>query len=44
MINYKIKPVKDMSIDELIGQVIMIGLPYDYLDNDYKKFIKDKKI
>lgn len=44
MINYKIKPAKDMTIDELIGQVIMVGLPYDYLDEDYKKFIKDYKI
>ena len=44
MIKYKIKSAKDMTIDELIGQVIMVGLPGDYLDDDYKKFIKDKKI
>ena len=44
MLNYKIKSAKDMTIDELIGQVIMVGLPYDYLDQDYKKFIKDYKI
>lgn len=39
-----IKNVKDMTIDELIGQVIMVGLPYTYLDDEYKKFIKDYKI
>ena len=44
MIKYKIKSAKDMTIDELIGQVIMVGLPGDFLDDDYKKFIKDKKI
>ena len=44
MIKYNVKPAKDMTIDELIGQVIMVGLPYDYLDDDYKKFIKDYKI
>lgn len=44
MINYKIKSAKEMSIEELIGQVIMVGLPYDYLDEDYKKFICDYKI
>jgi hypothetical protein len=43
MIKYKIKSAKDMTIDELIGQVIMVGLPGDFLDDDYKKFIKDKK-
>lgn len=44
MINYRVKSAKDMSIDELIGQVIMVGLPYDYLDNEYKKFIEEYKI
>ena len=44
MINYSIKKVKDMSIEELIGQVIMIGLPYTYLDDGYKKFIAEYKI
>ncbi len=44
MIKYNIKPAKEMTIDELIGQVIMVGLPYEYLDDDYKKFIKDYKI
>ena len=44
MIKYNVKPAKDMTIDELIGQVIMVGLPYDYLDDDYKMFIKDYKI
>ena len=44
MINYKIKSVEEMSIDELIGQVIMVGLPYTYLDEKYKEFIKDYKI
>ena len=44
MIKYKIKSAKDMTINELIGQVIMVGLPGDFLDDDYKKFIKDKKI
>ena len=40
----KIKPVDEMSVDELIGQLIMVGIPYDFLDNDYKKFISDYKI
>jgi len=40
MLEFKIKPVDEMSVDELIGQVIMIGLPHNYLDNDYKQFIK----
>ena len=44
MIKYNIKQAKDMTIDELIGQVIMVGLPYDYLDEEYKKFIKQYKI
>lgn len=44
MIDYKIKKVNEMSVDELIGQVIMVGLPYTYLDEDYKEFIKDYKI
>ena len=42
--NFKIKQAKDMSIEELIGQVIMIGLPFDYLDKEYKEFIKEYKI
>ncbi len=44
MIDYKIKKVNEMTIDELIGQVIMIGLPYDYLDEEYKEFIKQYHI
>ena len=40
----KIKKVEDMTVDELIGQVIMVGLPYTYLDEDYKDFIKKNKI
>ena len=36
MMKFKIKSVNEMSVDELIGQVIMIGLPYTYLDEDYK--------
>lgn len=44
MIDFKIKPVDEMTLDELIGQVIMIGLPYSSLDDDYKKFISDYKI
>lgn len=39
-----IKNVKEMTTDELIGQVIMVGLPYTYLDEEYKKFISDYKI
>ena len=41
---YKIKNVNEMTIDELIGQVIMVGLPYNYLDEGYKKFIKEYSI
>ena len=44
MIDYKIKPVEQMNIDELIGQVIMVGLPGVELDEFYKKFINDYKI
>ena len=40
----KIKDVNEMTIDELIGQVIMVGLPYDYLDQGSIKFINDYKI
>lgn len=41
---YSIKHVNDMTIDELIGQVIMVGLPGFELNDLYKKFIKDYKI
>ena len=44
MLNLKIKNVNEMTIDELIGQVIMVGLPYQYLDEDYINFIKEYKI
>lgn len=44
MIDFKIKNVNEMSIDELIGQVIMVGLPGTYLDDKYKKFIDEYKI
>ena len=44
MLDLKIKDVNEMTVDELIGQVIMVGLPYYYLDEEYKKFIKDYKI
>lgn len=44
MIDLKIKNVNEMTIDELIGQVIMIGVPSYSLDNDYKKFIEEYKI
>ena len=33
-----------MSIEELVGQVIMVGLPGTSLDDEYKKFIKDYHI
>ena len=42
--NYKIKDVNKMSIDELIGQVIMVGIPGLELDCLYKDFIKEFKI
>lgn len=44
MNKFKIKPVEEMTIEELVGQVIMIGLPYTYLDEEYKEFIKDYSI
>ena len=37
---FKIKPVEKMTIEELVGQVIMVGLPYTYLDEKYKEFIQ----
>lgn len=39
-----IKPVDEMTIDEIIGQVIMVGLPSTYLDETYKKLIEKYKI
>lgn len=42
--NYNIKDVDKMSVDELIGQVIMIGLPCHTLNKEYKEFIKEYKI
>lgn len=44
MLEYKIKSVDDMTVEELIGQVIMVGLPYHYLDEEYKEFIKKYNI
>lgn len=44
MNKYKIKNVYAMTLDELIGQVIMIGFPSIELDNTYKEFIKKYKI
>ena len=42
MNNLKIKPAKEMSIEELIGQVIMIGLPFDYLEVVVVAFVQDE--
>ncbi len=42
--NYKIKLIDEMTVDELIGQVIMVGLPNLYLDDKYKDFIREYKI
>lgn len=44
MKEFKIKNVSEMTVEELIGQVIMVGLPYTYLDEKYKEFIKQYKI
>ena len=41
---FDIKLVNEMSVDELIGQVIMVGLPGTTLDSKYLNFIKDYKI
>lgn len=43
MFNLKIKNVEDMSIEELIGQVVMIGIPSTELDQTYIELIKEKK-
>lgn len=40
----QIKDVNEMTINELVGQTIMCGLPYDYLDNESKEFIKKYNI
>ena len=40
---YNIKPVEEMTIEELVGQVIMVGLPGKELGSEYKKFIEDYK-
>ena len=42
MIKYKIKSAKDMTIEELIGQVIMVGLPFDHLDDNYTDSVQMK--
>ena len=39
--NYNIKSVDEMTIDELIGQVIMVGIPGLKLDDLYREFIKE---
>ena len=44
MKKYNIKKVEEMTIDELIGQVIMVGLPGLNLDEKYSDFIKKYKI
>ena len=44
MINYNIKHVDKMTIDELIGQVIMVGLSGHSLDSESKKLIEKYKI
>ncbi len=44
MTNYNIKPVDGMSVDELIGQILMVGLPGEKLDDFYADFIKEYKI
>ena len=44
MKNLKIKNVDEMTVDELIGQLIMVGLPTTYLDEEYKELIKKYKI
>lgn len=41
---YSIKDVEKMSVDELIGQVIMVGLPGLELTEQYLNFIKENKI
>ena len=40
----KIKDINEMSIDELVGQVIMVGLPGSELDEDTIKFIEEYRI
>ena len=44
MVDFLVKNVNEMSIEELIGQVIMVGLPGLDLNDEYKKFIEDYKI
>ena len=44
MKDFKIKKVDEMTIDELIGQVIMVGLPSTSLDDKYKELINKYKI
>ena len=41
---FKYKSVDEMSIQELIGQLIMVGLPSTSLDEEYKKFISDIRL
>lgn len=42
--SYLIKDIEKMSINELIGQVIMVGLPGLELTEQYLNFIKENKI
>ena len=44
IINNAIKNVEEMSVDELIGQLIMVGIPGLELDEKYIKFIDEYKI
>lgn len=44
MKKFNIKSVDEMTIEELVGQVIMVGLPSIYLDEQYKEFIKKYSI
>ena len=39
MNKYRIKSVDEMSVEELIGQLIMIGIPNTELDSKSKEFI-----
>lgn len=41
---FEIKDVEKMSVDELVGQVIMVGLPGSELDDDTIKFIEEYSI
>ncbi len=41
MLEFKLKDIKDMSLKEKIGQIVMCGFLSDYYDEDIKSMVED---